>query len=311
MNPANEKIIPVRWGLFSGLLILLALFFGNAPEAAAKTTPARQNQNLKQQTTESNPASESTSGQMSGKTSAQPLVAAPQAALATRSLMHKDERCSVMVNYPQVGNSKIDAELDYWAGKTVSTFVAGAASLSPKGVTRFSMLVDYEFSESSDNFLSIVFRINTETGGPHPDPGMVAFTYDLSDGRKLDLQDLFSNSYGLLDFISAYAYENLLDKLGPEHENSIKQGTGGDPVNFSLFALRPDGLVFYFPPYQVAAYELGEQQVTIGLDKLERFKPRSGVWNNKSAAGYSLRSGLESELNHRQARLGLPGNRPQ
>ena len=267
-----------RLTLLSGLLLIFALFWGDATAAFAKTSPSRQNQGAKAQIQ---------------------AVTAARAAVGTRSLTHKDERCSVMVNYPQVGNSKIDAELDYWAGKTVSTFVSGVSSLGPKGETRFSMLVDYEFSESSDNFLSIIFRINTETGGPHPDPGMVAFTYDLSDGRKLGLQDIFSDTAGLLEFLSAYSYETLLDELGPAHEKGIKQGTGRDFVNFSLFALRPDGLVFYFPPYQVADYALGEQQVVVSLDKLERFKPRPGVWRNKST------------FNSGQVRLGMLDCQPQ
>jgi hypothetical protein len=208
--------------------------------------------------------------------------------VATRSFIHKDERCSVMVNYPQVGNSKIDSELDFWARQTLRTFVDGVGSLEVGQGGRFSMLVDYEISEPSGEFLSIVFRVTTETGGAHPDPGMVTFSYDLTDGRRLNIQDIFGDPAGLLQFLSIYSYERLLADLGQNFENSVKNGTSPDFLNFSLFALTPDGLTLYFPPYQVADYAHGEKNVKVAADKLAPYKPRRGVW----PVEYGLRSGL-------------------
>jgi hypothetical protein len=175
--------------------------------------------------------------------------------IATRSLAQKNAHSSVMVNYPQVGNSKIDTELDFWAGKTLGTFVTGVKNLSADNRNRCSMLADYELSESAGNVFSIVFRITTETGGSHPDYGMVTFSYDLSDGRKLDLQDLFADTGGLLNFLSLYSYDILTSKLDGAFEQSIKNGTTPNLVNFSCFALTADGLILYFPPnYQIYFY---------------------------------------------------------
>jgi hypothetical protein len=210
------------------------------------------------------------------------------ASVATRSFIHKDERCSVMVNYPQVGNSKIDSELDFWARQTLRTFVDGVGSLEVGQGGRFSLLADYEISEPSGEFLSIVFRVTTETGGAHPDPGMVTFSYDLTDGRRLNIQDIFGDPAGLLQFLSIYSYERLLADLGQSFENSVKNGTSPDFLNFSLFALTQDGLTLYFPPYQVADYAHGEKNVKVAADKLAPYKPRRGVWPEE----YGLRSGL-------------------
>ncbi|MDR1242471.1 MAG: RsiV family protein [Deltaproteobacteria bacterium] len=199
--------------------------------------------------------------------------------IATRSLAQKDAHSSVMVNYPQVGNSKIDTELDFWAGKTLGTFVAGVKNLSADNRNRCSMLADYELSESSGNVFSIVFRITTETGGSHPDYGMVTFSYDLSDGRRLGLQDLFADTGGLLNFLSLYSYDILTAKLDGAFERSIKNGTTPDLLNFSFFALSAEGLILYFPPNQVADYFAGEQNVHVPSDKLTPFKPRANLWS--------------------------------
>lgn len=199
--------------------------------------------------------------------------------IATRSLTQKDEHSTVMVNYPQVGNSKIDTELDFWAGKTIGTFAAGVKNLSMNNQNRrCSMLVDYELSESSGNIFSIVFRITTETGDAHPDYGMVTFSYDLFDGRKLGLQDLFADTNGLLGFLSAYSYDILTAELSSSLETRIKNGTAPNLLNFSFFALAADGLIVYFPPNQVADYSSGEQKVRVPINKLTPFKPRANLW---------------------------------
>jgi hypothetical protein len=199
--------------------------------------------------------------------------------IATRSLTQKDAYSSVIVNYPQVGNSKIDTELDFWAGKTIGTFVAGVKNLSMNNQSRrYSMLVDYELSESSGNVFSIVFRITTETGGAHPDYGMVTFSYDLFDGRKLGLQDLFADTNGLLGFLSAYSYDLLTAELSSSLETRIKNGTAPNLLNFSFFALAADGLIVYFPPNQVADYSSGEQKVRVPINKLTPFKPIANLW---------------------------------
>ncbi|MDL2313939.1 DUF3298 domain-containing protein [Desulfovibrio sp. OttesenSCG-928-C14] len=201
--------------------------------------------------------------------------------VASRSLTHKNNFCSIMVNYPQLGSDRVDAELDFWARNMLRTFVSGVESLGP-GNTRYSMMVDYELSEASSNVLSIIFRINTDMGGSDRDSGMVTFTYDLSDGRKLGMGDIFGDSHGLLLFLSMYSYENLTNRLGMRFEPRIKKGTSPDIMNFSLFALNKDGLTIFFPPYQVADASLGEQQVAVSLDELAPYAPAGGIWSGKS-----------------------------
>ncbi|HVO71034.1 MAG TPA: RsiV family protein [Aggregatilineaceae bacterium] len=50
--------------------------------------------------------------------------------------------------------------------------------------------------------------------------------------------------------------------------NRIHQGTGENPDNYKSWTITPDGLTFYFDPYQVAAYVAGTQTVTIPLAQL-------------------------------------------
>lgn len=207
-------------------------------------------------------------------------------ALENRSLTHRDSRCFVLVSYPRVGNARVDDDLSYWANISLQTFVSGVKSFKNTGNLRSSMLIDYETSRPSPGFLSVVFRLDIDTNGLIPDSGMVTFTYDLSDGRKLLLQDIFGDSEGVLGFFSSYSSEVLLDRLGYTMENSIRAGTAPDRLNFSMFALTPEGVVLFFPPDQVAPKSMGEQRVVIGLDQLAPYEPKHEIW--KTSGQHSL-----------------------
>ena len=202
----------------------------------------------------------------------------------TRNLTYRDGNCTVVVNYPSVGNSKVDAELDYWVYNTVQTFTSGIETIKSSGQGRCSMVVDYTLSEPSAPFISIVFRIVTDMGGGIPYSGMAAFTYDLDDGRRLGYPDVFEDADGLLYFLSLYAHEVLLARLGDTFDSRVREGTKPDFFNFLIFTLTPDGITLFFPPDQVADQSLGEQDVCIALEKLKPYKPRPEIWSGNGGS---------------------------
>lgn len=196
------------------------------------------------------------------------------------SIFHRDERSTVSIYYPQMDNAIIDGELAYWSDVRLRTFVAGVAALG-EGNSRYSMEIDYSLSQASRRFVSVLFRISTETGGTRPDLGLATFTYDIESGATLSYADIFSNAPGLLTFMSEYARAELLRRLPRSEEELIIRGTTPAEANFAYFALRKDGLELFFPPYQVAASGLGEQSVVIPLDKLAPYGPDLKIWGRK------------------------------
>ena len=54
----------------------------------------------------------------------------------------------------------------------------------------------------------------------------------------------------------------------------IRQGVTPEALNFQSYAIEGDALVLIFPPYQVAPYAAGTQEVSIPLSQLkEILKP--------------------------------------
>lgn len=195
------------------------------------------------------------------------------------SIYHRDSLCSVTIYYPQLNNLIVDSELNFWANKRLRSFLSGISLLSDPAPARFILQIDYTLSQPSNRFVSIIFRISSDTGGSYQDEGLATFTYDLSRGRLLGYEDIFDSADGLLNFLSSYCYDELVSRLGTAEEALIRRGTAPNIMNYDFFALTPYGLRVFFPPYQVASLSRGEQQVNIPLELLAPYQPKAEVWD--------------------------------
>lgn len=201
----------------------------------------------------------------------------------TWSILHRSAGSSASIYYPQLENLSVDSELAFWADERLRAFVGGVERLNGAYSSRFSLYIDYEISQASADYLSVIFRIKAHTGEYGPDSGMTTFTYDLRNGRALGLRDLVGKEDGLLNFLSDYAREELLARLGRENEDLIRRGTAPTESNFACFALSTSGLDIFFPPYQVDFSSQGEQRLRLSLEKLAPFRPRLEIWNRRHA----------------------------
>jgi len=133
----------------------------------------------------------------------------------------------------------------------------------------YSVNLNYESHAHSDNIVSLVYTVAYYTGGAHPNANYETFTFDLEAGRRLTFDDLFPPANQPLDVISPIAQAQLTEQQGEYADAEwIALGAGPDPVNFEDFALTEDSVIFYFEPYQVAAYAYGPSQVEIPLADL-------------------------------------------
>jgi len=125
---------------------------------------------------------------------------------------------------------------------------------------------EYRFS---NDIVSLVFTVSDYTGGAHPNSYYQTFTFDLAQERLLTLDDLFVDGVVALSVIFPIVQQDLTERLGDMADASwIEQGTGVVPENYRNFAITPDELIFFFPPYQVAAYAAGPFEVHIPLSAI-------------------------------------------
>jgi hypothetical protein len=113
-----------------------------------------------------------------------------------------------------------------------------------------------------------------QTGAAHPSTVTHAFNCDLSSGRVLRLQDVFSPGAAYLGLLSTAAQDQLRGRLGQVDEQTLLEGTGPVVENFKVFLLDRGALVIVFARYQVRPGPAGEPEVSIPLATLQHYLAR-------------------------------------
>jgi hypothetical protein len=191
---------------------------------------------------------------------------------------------------PFTGNELIDGQISAWEETlrqdAAQSFTKACAARSDSGRANsgepdYFLDVNYGTSTTPGGVISVFFLTGTYTGGAHPVTEVVTMNFHSRSGQKLAYDDLFGDTRGLLDVLSARAYEAFRPVLGEiwDANPDMAAGLEAKQENLSSFILNPQGLVLIFPPYQIAPYSEGTQSCLVPLDQLLRFKPKPGIWN--------------------------------
>ncbi len=142
----------------------------------------------------------------------------------------------------------------------------------PKGIFS-TVTVRYQPTLVTPNIITIRFDIASYMrGAAHPNNESRILTYHLAEKALLEAHDLFMPGKDYLDRLSTRARNELRAKfrtpVGKELDTDAIVGTQPSNDNFSVLALRHDGLQVIFNPYQVGAYALGTIEFTIPYSEL-------------------------------------------
>lgn len=130
--------------------------------------------------------------------------------------------------------------------------------------------------KTSPKTISYVYQIYMDTFGAHGNIYYRTFTFDRKTGASLVLGDIFSPGTDYLSLLSKKSREELPKQQAKQEEvpvseipmDFINSGTLPEADSFQNWYLEGSTLTLLFPPYQVAAYALGPQQVDIPLASL-------------------------------------------
>lgn len=182
----------------------------------------------------------------------------------------QNEQYDISVRVERTGIKSIDIELDSFVQNRIEEL---------KTITReIKADSDYEFiaglgikSQSfiSGNLKSLMLEIYDYAGGVHGNVYYKTWTFD-ENGNILTLHNLFQDNTDFLSVIFPIVKEQLITQLqSPVDENQLINGTGDqDEQNYSNFVLDNEKIIFFFSPYQVAAYAEGPKKAEVMLDDL-------------------------------------------
>lgn len=205
------------------------------------------------------------------------FLAAPASAagvpIVKKTITFKTKEVDISVAYPQTGNKAVDAVLLAYARKRTDDFkrdIHGTPSMP--GMSMY-LEIGYTVERNDAQVLGIVFAENTFMGGAHPNNDSATFNFLMPSGAQVFLGEILDGKNGV-DRVSRLIVAKLVKDLGTgEYSMSDKdwigRGAGPNADNFKRFIILPSKLHIYFPPYQVAAYAAGPQEVTFDLQALK------------------------------------------
>ena len=117
--------------------------------------------------------------------------------------------------------------------------------------------------------LTVKLETHAYMGGAHPNSSLTLYTFDRETGRLLTLADMISDITALLGVLEKEfrQHQNMSPSTNLEEQGYfLRDGHFFLPANVGVGR---EGLVFYYNPYEIAAYAVGPIQVTVPYEKLD------------------------------------------
>jgi hypothetical protein len=193
---------------------------------------------------------------------------------------NKEKRYTVDAEYPQIeGDARFDSfnkEARSLITKNVAAFKTAEtaegtepADETPAEIQDSTLGIGYEIRYAKDDLISVEFTEGAYSrGAAHPNTTTTVLNYDVKNGKKLALVDLFNPKSNYLSVISTYCIKDLRDQSKRDKESMLdeemmKSGASPRADNYRAWSITRKGLWITFDPYQVAAYAAGPQFVLV------------------------------------------------
>ena len=190
------------------------------------------------------------------------------------------------IRYPQLPADAqiLNDALRTYAATAKKEFLAARAADPGATAGAYNLDLEFTIARRTSDFLSISANGSSYTGGAHPMPLLATFNLHVDSGKVIGLGDLFTDADAAYKALSEEARRQLEGRAEAEQRDSmpakgradalksmrewIERGTEAKPENFSVFLVdgidaKAIGLTLIFPPYQVASYADGPQQVEV------------------------------------------------
>ena len=147
-----------------------------------------------------------------------------------------------------------------------------------------SELVVYPVNVVGKKYVSYILHSSLFWPGEqnHPQWGDVYFVFDLNTGETISQDDILDASQESRQAVGVKIHEELVNYAGNEEDIFAEAGSGLLNGNF---VFDDKGLTFFYTPYEVGPYMLGEPEVFLSKEWLEPYLKKDGIlyeyWFNK------------------------------
>ena len=199
---------------------------------------------------------------------------------------NKEKQYTVEAEYPQIeGDARFDKfnrEARAMIAKDVAAFKSAETATEPDTATDLTaeagestQEIGYDIRYATDDLISVEFNEDSYSrGAAHGNQITTVLNYDVKNGKKLTLADLFNPKSNYLNVVSGYCIKDLKQQAQKNKEtmladDTIQTGASARADNYKAWAITKKGLWITFDPYQVAAYAAGPQFVLVPYSALK------------------------------------------
>lgn len=208
------------------------------------------------------------------------------------SIVNEDnipQRYILKIQYPQIvdqnsSTAKINADLNATVNSKIDDFKKQVKqNLSNPNIPNLKSELDisYQVKQANSKILSGQFIISEMVAGfAHPNTYNQTFNYDITNGSKIYLSNIFNDNADYLNVLSEICQKNLISQFQPSFKGEtdeekfaamdwIKQGTAPKSDNYKNFMLSSTDLIIVFNTYQVGSRPDGISYVNTPLSNLK------------------------------------------
>lgn len=184
--------------------------------------------------------------------------------------------------FNQLVKSRVTKELTDFR-KQMMDVSAEDIKMLPQGMNYF-MDIGYNVEYADNDLISVSFLQSNFTGGAHPNYNYFTITYDLKNGKEVNLSELFKPGARYLEAVSAYAIKDLQSRKVPDSDENMglaqdlfAEGATAKAENYQSWNITKKGLMFIFDPYQVGPFAAGSHTVIVPYANLREIARPDGA----------------------------------
>ncbi len=179
----------------------------------------------------------------------------------------KNNNYKIIAYYPKTDYSKLNNVINDKIYEYIKEFKENINSSDYPINQYYSLIILYDCYEY-DNYISYIFRIEDYTGGAHPNHRIYTVVYDIKNNVIITIDDLINKNQNILNIFSENSREILKSNDKITSSTMLYEGTKPKKENFTNFVFSKNGIILFFPQYQVAPYSQGEFNVVLDYKKI-------------------------------------------
>ncbi len=203
-----------------------------------------------------------------------------------QKIQESTDKMTINVSYPVLSGTTnssvqttVNSELKSYAENLVADFKKSVQDNSyPVEGVKSTLDVSCAVQGLTQNIASFKFANSAFIeGSAHPANEIHGLSYDLTNGQKIALTDVFDTSKDYLVPLSKLAIQNLKAEAPKDSlfdDDMLSRALAPKAENFSDFALTDDSMIIFPAPYSVAPAASGPQTIEIPFSELgDYFSP--------------------------------------